>query len=331
MSNDHTTSFEKQLHIKYIQNLDSKVTKETYEYWLLEHLRLNGLYWGVMALATMNSKKSLPEEEVVTFVLSCYDATIGGFAAYPGHDAHILTTLSGLQILLIYDRLNALNESQKAQTVEFVLSLRLDDGSFTGDRFGEIDTRFVFVAVYVLTILQRMTTEIAESSRNFIMDCQNFDGGFGMFPVAESHAAQVYTCVGALALCDSLSSVSDMTASWLSERQVLPLGGFNGRPEKLPDLCYSWWVLLSLVALSKAHWIDTEKLEGFILGCQDLEDGGFADRPGNQTDVYHTCFSICGLALASADKYSLEEVDPVLCLPKSVASKLKLYKKSSII
>ena len=27
--------------------------------------------------------------------------------------------------------------------------------------------------------------------------------------------------------------------------------GLNGRPEKLPDVCYSWWVLASLAILNR--------------------------------------------------------------------------------
>ena len=81
---------------------------------------------------------------------------------------------------------------------------------------------------------------------------------------------------------------------WLTERQVLPSGGFNGRPEKLPDVCYSWWVLSSLSILKRKNWVDLKILENFILTCQDLENGGFSDRPGNQTDVYHTCLPLLG-------------------------------------
>ena len=54
-----------------------------------------------------------------------------------------------------------------------------------------------------------------------------------------------------------------------------------GRPEKLPDVCYSWWVLASLKIIGRLHWIDKRKLEAFILACQDDETGGFADRPGD--------------------------------------------------
>lgn len=321
-------SLNKDLHIKYIRELDSKVSKQSYEYWLLEHLRLNGLYWGTVALSVMKSLDTLPREEVVDFVMSCFDEKAGGFAPFPGHDAHVLTTLSALQILLIYDVLDTLTSEKRDQITTFVLGLRLPDGSFTGDAFGEVDTRFVFVSLYILTILDRMTPDVAQSALKFIMDCENFDGGFGMFPGAESHAAQVYTCVGALALCDSLDSLSPKTAVWLSERQVKSSGGFNGRPEKLPDVCYSWWVLLSLSAIGKAHYISFDMLESFILDCQDLEAGGFADRPDNQTDVYHTCFALAGLSLMFNEKYDMEPIDPVLCLPKSAAANIKFYKKS---
>jgi geranylgeranyl transferase type-2 subunit beta len=56
----------------------------------------------------------------------------------------------------------------------------------------------------------------------------------------------------------------DRLAWWLAERQ-LPNGGLNGRPEKLEDVCYSWWVLSCLVILKKEHWIDFKSLEEYVL------------------------------------------------------------------
>lgn len=64
----------------------------------------------------------------------------------------------------------------------------------------------------------------------------------------------------------------DTLAWWLCERQ-LPSGGLNGRPEKLPDVCYSWWVLSSLSILGRLHWIDADSLKHFIFACQDTETG----------------------------------------------------------
>lgn len=36
---------------------------------------------------------------------------------------------------------------------------------------------------------------------------------------------------------------------------TLSAGFFTGRPEKLPDLCYSWWVLAALKMIGRIHWI----------------------------------------------------------------------------
>lgn len=46
------------------------------------------------------------------------------------------------------------------------------------------------------------------------------------------------------------------------------MGGLNGRPEKLEDVCYSWWVLTSLKMIGKVHWIDCDALIKFILSAQ---------------------------------------------------------------
>lgn len=38
----------------------------------------------------------------------------------------------------------------------------------------------------------------------------------------------------------------------------------SGRPEKLPDVCYSWWVLASLKIIGKLHWIDKVMQDGVL-------------------------------------------------------------------
>ena len=136
-----------------------------------------------------------------------------------------------------------------------------------------------------------------EKAIKHIQDCANFDGSYGRSPGAESHSGQVYTCVGALSIARRVALIDiERLGAWLSERQ-LPNGGLNGRPEKLEDVCYSWWVLSSLAMINKLHWIDADKMKMFILRCQDPEHGGIADRPGDMVDVFHTVFGVAGLSL----------------------------------
>lgn len=87
-------------HIAYIQALDTR--KDEYEYWLTEHLRLNGLYWGLTASHLLGKPDALPRDGVLDFVFSCLTED-GGFGAAPGHDAHMLYTVSGVQILALVD------------------------------------------------------------------------------------------------------------------------------------------------------------------------------------------------------------------------------------
>lgn len=128
--------------------------------------------------------------------------------------------------------------------------------------------------------------------------------------------------MGFLSLTNSLHLLDvDKLGWWLCERQ-LPSGGLNGRPEKLPDVCYSWWVLATLTIMGRLHWINGHKLKEFILSCQDTETGGFADRTGNLPDIFHTLFGIGALSLLGyAD---LKPINPALCLPQHIVDRLNI-------
>ena len=41
------------------------------------HLRMNAVYWGLTALCTMNRKDALGREEMIDFVMSCWDEEAG--------------------------------------------------------------------------------------------------------------------------------------------------------------------------------------------------------------------------------------------------------------
>ncbi|RPA87333.1 type-2 protein geranylgeranyltransferase subunit beta [Ascobolus immersus RN42] len=312
MSTESTLLVDK--HLSYIVSLDTK--KDTLEYWLTEHLRLSGLYWGLTALALLGRQNALPRDETIAFVRSCQHKN-GGFGAAPGHDAHILNTGYAVQILALQD---ALDEFDTELIAKYVAALQnRETGAFAGDEWGETDTRFIYSAFNCLSLLGRLSLIDVPLSVSYILSCQNYDGGFGLCPGAESHAGQIFTCIGVLAIAGKLDLIDrDVLGDWLSERQ-LPNGGLNGRPEKLEDVCYSWWVLSPLAMIDRLGWIDANGLARFILGCQDPEVGGIADRPEDRADVFHTCFGITGLSLLGFK--GLKEVDAVYCLPKDVVKR----------
>lgn len=321
-----STELFREKHIAYVQSLDSKT--ETLEYWLSEHLRLNGVYWGLTALCILDSKDTFKKQDVLGFVMACWNNETGGFGPFPQHDAHLLATLSGLQILLTFDSIELITkDSQKLpQILQFIRGNQLEDGSFQGDRFGEVDARFSYNALSALSILGQLTPEVVDPAVAHILKCLNFDGGFGLCPGAESHASMAFTCLGALSIVNKLDLLTpdqiDTIGWWLCERQV-PEGGLNGRPSKLPDVCYSFWVLSALAIINKLDWIDSAKLSKFILDSQDEIKGGISDRPGNEVDVFHTVFGLAGLSLVGYQ--NLTKINPTYCMTYDVTDKIPKY------
>jgi geranylgeranyl transferase type-2 subunit beta len=98
-------------------------------------------------------------------------------------------------------------------------------------------------------------------------------------------------------------------------------------------VCYSWWNISSLIMIGKLDWISREKLIQFILACQDRDDGGIADRPGNVSDVFHTFFGIAGLCMLGyfdrerakhPEFAAVRQIDPAFAIPVDVVEKLGL-------
>lgn len=298
--------------------------EDNYEYGMTDYLRMSGIYWGLTAMDLIHRTEELPKDDIVNFVTQCQDKQSGGISASLLHDPHLLHTLSAVQILSTYDRLDAI---EVEGVVKYVQSLQKEDGSFTGDKWGEVDTRFSFCAVLTLALLKRLDVIDVNKAVSFVQSCMNFDGGFGSRPLSESHAGLIYCCVGFLSVVNRLDVIDrDTLGWWLCERQ-LPSGGLNGRPEKLPDVCYSWWVLSSLAMIGRLDWINFRALEKFILACQDVESGGFADRPGDVADPYHTLFGIAALSLMGDG--NVKKVNPTFCMAQDILDKIGV--KSQIL
>ena len=296
----------------------------TYEYGTTDYLRMSGIYWLCTCVDLLHALHLIDRDYILDYIQKCHNKASGGYSPSPNHDPHLLYTLSAVQLLVQLDRVDLID---KPSLCSFIKSLQQEDGSFMGDQWGEVDTRFSFCAIACLTLIDQLNAVDIDLATDFVLKCLNFDGGFGCIPGAESHAGQIYCCLGFLSLVKRLDALDESTrnmlAWWLCERQLEKSGGLNGRPEKLPDVCYSWWVLASLKILGKERWINSEKLSQFILAAQDEETGGIADRPGNIPDPFHTLFGVTGLSiLKKFDEQKIRPVNPVLCMPEYVIQRM---------
>lgn len=294
------------------------------------HLQMSAIYWITTAWFLLNGNMELPmRESVWSFIRSCFTLE-GGFSPFPGDDAHLLSTYSAIQLCILYNfNIDEIKNHAKQSVINYIQSLQMPDGSFKGDIWGEVDTRFSYCAIASMSLLgnDAIKTLNLDKAAMFIKECCNFDGCYGTTPGSESHSGQIFCCVAALYIIGKLDEQVDIPrlGAWLAQRQHDSEGGLNGRPEKLQDVCYSWWVLSSLTMIQRQHWINRESLISFILSCQDDKRGGFSDRPGDTPDAFHTLFAITGLSLLGYDNSgTLQDIDPVYCLPKKALENKQL-------
>ena len=97
---------EAEKHVQYILLVEKR--KDDFESVVTEHLRMNGAYWGLTTLDLLGKLEIVDQDEVVSWVMECQHES-GGFGGNIGHDPHIVHTLSAVQVLALFDKLNVLD------------------------------------------------------------------------------------------------------------------------------------------------------------------------------------------------------------------------------
>lgn len=87
--------------------------------------------------------------------------------------------------------------------------------------------------------------------------------------------------------------------------------GFNGRPNKLVDACYSFWVGGSLALLGIETLAARAPLRAFLLTAENALMGGFGKDPDANPDPLHSYMSLAGLSLMAEP--GLQPLDPSAC------------------
>ncbi|GKV11455.1 hypothetical protein SLEP1_g22715 [Rubroshorea leprosula] len=124
-------------HVQYIISVEKR--KDSFESVVMEHLRMNGAYWGLTTLDLLGRLNAVNANEVLSWIMKCQHES-SGFAGNVGHDPHILYTLSAVQVLALFDKLDVLDIEKVAN---YISQLQNEDGSFSGDIWGDMNTRHV--------------------------------------------------------------------------------------------------------------------------------------------------------------------------------------------
>lgn len=65
---------------------------------MTEHIRMSGMYWGITAIDLLGCLGRMDRSEIIAFIQQCQDKASGGIAPSIGHDPHLLSTLSAIQV-----------------------------------------------------------------------------------------------------------------------------------------------------------------------------------------------------------------------------------------
>ena len=88
---------------------------------------------------------------------------------------------------------------------------------------------------------------------------------------------------------------------WCAHRQI---GGFQGRPNKVEDTCYSYWIGGTLQVLGYDDLLDRDVLTDFVLSCQ-TDMGGFSKVLGAYPDLLHSFYSMAWLSLFESHELNM--------------------------
>ena len=237
------------------------------------------------------------------------------------HDhGHVAMTYTALATLLILgDNLSRVNRQAIAAGLK---SLQLPDGSFMAAlEGGENDMRFLYCAAAISRIVDDWSGVRKEAALQYVLASVSYEGGIGQGPGLEAHGGSTYCAVAALSMMGMLEELGETVLAgvtrWCLRRQGRQVDrntglgeGFQGRPNKPEDTCYSFWVGATLALLGKLEQCKPELARQFVLSTQDPVTGGLAKWTDTVPDPLHTYLGLSGLAIAG--EKGLMAVDPAL-------------------
>eukprot|EP00501_MAST-03F_sp_TOSAG23-6_P001290 GSMAST32.ASY1.ANO1.1338.1 assembled CDS len=328
---DRNEDFLREKHIQYFLNSISVLPPA---YTSLDTNRLSLAFFAISALDLLDALDRLKsKEEIIDWVYSLQiisKHSFMGFTFSPKCDCnfathfntnHIAMTYFALSILLILgDDFSCIN---RTHIIKSLRCLQRTDGSFAATPNGsESDMRFLYCACAISTMLGSWDGIDKDRAVKYINMCQSYDSGVGLLPGQESHGGSTYCSISALFLMNRLSDLPKKSTllRWCMERQV---GGFQGRRNKRPDTCYSFWVGATITLIGFFSLVNEESVRQFhIDDCQCPRTGGFSKLPGLHPDVLHSYFSICAMSLIKEP--GILQLDNSLCISKRAAERIKL-------
>lgn len=267
---------------------------------------------------TYNERNSSREPKTSIGIDDC----ISGFASYSANSekmcgcisfeylqSHLAMAYTAVATLLTLE--DDLSRLDKHALIHSIRCAQLSSGAFRATKTGtEADMRFVYCACAISYMLGDWSGVDKNRVVEYVRKCITYEGGMSLIPGGEAQGGATFCAVASLVLMDKLEDIgaaSKQALVFWCEQRVQTEGGYNGRTNKDPDSCYSFWVGATLEMLGCFNNTDAEPAQKFLLNeCQyskymgRVGIGGFSKTPGCQPDILHTFYSIAWLSMATS-------------------------------
>lgn len=303
-------------HARYLKRLLQIMPSSFAEF---DSSRLVVAFFAISGLDMLNCLDDLSEEAKQEAIEWIYMLQVTGAGASSGFQAsttilydvpkyqygHLAMTYTGLVTLLILG--DDLSRVDRKSIVEGIRACQNPDGSFTAIVMGcESDMRFLYCACCISAILNDWSGVDKAKAISYVLQSISYDGAIGQGPGLECHGGSTFCAIASLFLMNELHNALtnaqlNRIRRWCLMRQD---GGFQGRPGKPSDNCYSFWIGATLHLLNVGHLSDHESNRLFLLNTQDTVTGGFAKFENHHPDPLHTYFGLSGLSLLGEDGLS---------------------------
>lgn len=336
----HASTFQHDRHVRMLKDALARIPEG-----LPAHLSTSvpwSLYWCSHALDVLGERawlrKAENKQRVLKALRSCWNEVDGGFGGGPGLEAHACATYAAVCTLVILGERRLPSWLDRQQLLQFLSRLKRCDRFQSTLHERVDDVRITYCALAAASFIaggadddddDSCRRRLAAGCDAFLDKLQSYEGGLAGTPDGEAHAGYTYCALAACVLAEHPEIYNaPKLLSWLATRQT-SIGGLQGRINKLPDTCYTFWLGGTLAMLSNTSRhvqlpYDVSKLVKFVLACQSA-DGGFSDHPLEKPDLYHTCYAISGLATIAEllqKSAALSDSQPLLVLSDNRLSKL---------
>jgi geranylgeranyl transferase type-1 subunit beta len=328
-----TDDFKFSLHSKYFSRCLTILPSQTSS---LDNSRVTVAFYSLASLDLLHSlPTSLPynASELIVWIYRLQLITDSNACGFRGSSCaitsrttpnsydqiHITMTMTALLSLLLLG--DDLANVQRSKIASSLVHLQLPNGAFLATPLStESDLRFVYCACAVAYILNDWSGIDKDRCTNFILQCRTYEYSFGQIPDAEAHGGSTFCAVAALSLMNRLNDLDhqDDLIRWCLHRQN---EGFNGRPNKPDDSCYSWWIGATLKLLNKNLLINIDENQTFLHATESKVTGGFSKWPDSTADPLHSYLSLASLSLMNHK--NLKSIHPALILSMDVVENLE--------